>query len=299
MVPETTLVKSTPRIEGPRINEEATASIRLHPGMGSSGIIFVRTDLPGEPSLTCDVNTVSAQPRWSALEGDGVLVQHTEHILAAVAGCGLDNVRIEMDCEHVPIVSGGSCHGFTQAILDAGLQNLSSPRRVFRLKKPVHMAAELDTPAGAQNVARAAGRYVLGVPADGFAASYLFDVPAIAGLPRGFAEFDSQRDVFTQALDQSRTYYLQVEADSVHDLLSSVRSEDIVLNAESSQSEVDEVARHKLVDFMGDLHLLGRPVLGRFAAFRTGHRFHHDLVRKLAFEDYLEVQVLADQEEVT
>jgi len=270
----------------------------MHPGSDSSGIVFVRKDLPGEPVVTCNVESVRMQPRWSALEHDGVVVEHTEHLLAAMAGCGLDNVCIEMDCEHIPVVSGGSCRDFTKAITKVGLKFLTSPRFVYRLKKPLYLSVPLDVPGGSQTAGAASERYLVGVPGDGLNATYLFDVPAVSGLPRGLAEYDARRDSFGDALDKARTYYLRVEMNEVKSVLSKAREDYIVLDGRSSQADVDEVARHKLVDLLGDLLLLGRPLLGRFAAFRTGHKFHHDLVRKMIHEDYLEAGVLTDHEEV-
>jgi UDP-3-O-acyl-N-acetylglucosamine deacetylase len=297
MVPQTTLVRSTSPVTGTRLDQDALSTVRFHPAAAGTGVVFVRRDVPGEPRVECGVEHVGLQPRWSSLEQSGIVVHFTEHILAALAGCNIDNVLVELDSNRVPVVTGGSCLGFAEALAAGGVETLDAPRTVFRLKRPIHFELELDVPVGAAVPSGSARRYIQGVPADTFAASYVFQVPAVAGMRVGLAEFEQERDDFTAGIGRARTYYLQVEKADVSGLLSSARHEYIVLHAESSQADVDEVARHKLMDLWGDLRLLGKPVWGRFAAFRTGHRFHHDLIRKLAGEDYLETIELTDTKE--
>jgi len=298
MIPQTTVARSTSPVTGLQLDREAHSSVRFHPAPAGTGIVFVRGDLPGEPRVECRIEHVGLQARWSSLEQDGVVVHFTEHILAALAGCDVDHVLIEMDSDRVPVVTGGSSLGFAEALTAAGTTKLDAPRTVFRLKRPIHFETALDVPTGAAAPAKAARRYIQGVPADCFAASYIFHVPTVAGMRIGLAEFQQDRDHFESGIGRARTYYLDVETANVSGLLSSAREDFIVLHSGSPQEDVDEVARHKLMDLWGDMHLLGKPVWGRFAAFRTGHRFHHDLIRKLAGEGYLETAELSDVKEV-
>jgi UDP-3-O-acyl-N-acetylglucosamine deacetylase len=228
------------------------------------------------------------------LEHDGIVIHHTEHILAAIAGLGLDNVRVELDGDRIPVVTGGSCLGFSQALALAGRVLLPEPRTVFRLKRPFEMNDDLDTPAGSEGRVTHAFRHVLGTPASEFSARYYFQVPTVPAMPSGLAEFAEGRDDFMTVLASARTYYLRVEQPELSRLLSSARHEYIVLDEKSSWELVHEVARHKLVDFWGDLRLLGKPLRGRFVAHRTGHGFHHELVRRLVYGDYLETLELAE-----
>lgn len=133
----------------------------------------------------------------------------------------------------------------------------------------------------------------MAVPESGFRATYVFQVPALPGLGAGVAEFDETRDGFREVLSGARTYYLKSEAPELSTLLSQARHDYIVLDNDSPQELVNEVARHKLVDFWGDLRLLGRPVWGSFVALRTGHRFHHELIRGLS-DGYLELIELSE-----
>ena len=287
MIPRTTVARSSERVEGWQLDRDQPSSVRFHPAPSGTGVVFARKDLPGAPEVSCRLEHVTAWSRWSGLETGGVAVHHTEHLLAAVAGLGVDDVLVELSADRIPVVSGGSCVAFSTALAGAGLTRHSEPRRVLRLKRPLEWSVELDQPAGTTGAGPALRR-VLGVPASRFSATYLFHVPAIPGLRAGVAEFDEAQDQFADSLADARTYYLQSEEQNLAGLLSRARTDYIVLEASSSQELVDEVARHKLVDFWGDLRLLGLPLWGSFAAFRTGHKFHHDLLRKLVNEDYLE-----------
>ena len=297
MISQTTVARSTSPVTGLQLDREAHSSVRFHPAPAGTGIAFVRHDLSGEPRIECRIENAGVQARWSSLEQDGMVVHHTEHILAALAGCEVDNVLIELDSDRVPVVTGGSCLGFVKVLRAAGVASLDTPRTVLRLTRPLHFEAVLDTPSGAKAPEETARRYIQAVPAGTFSASYLFHGPAVAGMRIGLAEFEQTCGDFEARIGRARTYYLQAETESVSSVLSAAREEYIVLHADSSQSDVDEVARHKVADLWGDLRLLGRPVWGRFASFRTGHRFHLELIRKLADEDYLEIIELTDTKE--
>lgn len=290
-----TLRGSTEAVAGLQLDQDRVASVRFHPARVGAGVVFARADLPGRPEVRCQLENLRAEPRWSSLEQDGVVVQHTEHVLAALRGLGVDNAVVEVDGDRLPVVTGGSCAGFCAALQAAGLQAQEAPRCVYRLVRPVHEHAALDVPApGTEARQRAARRWVVGQPADALAVSYVLHVPGVEGMRVGLAEFDEAQQAFYEAagadaaagleapcLGQARTYFLRVEGPELVGLLSSAQREYIILDRDSPQAHVDEVARHKIVDFIGDLHLLGRPVVGRFVAFRTGHRFHHQLLRAL------------------
>lgn len=293
MIPRITLARSSEPVEGWQLDRDLPSSVRFHPAPAGAGVVFARRDLPGAPEVACRLEHVTGWARWSGLETGGVVVHHTEHILAALAGLGVDDVVVEMNTDRIPVVSGGSCEAFSRALARAGKSAHAEPRRVLALKRPLEWAQGLDAPAGTDQ-STSAVRQVLGVPASRFSATYLFHVPALPGLRIGLAEFDEGKDDFGATLARARTYYLHSEERNLAGLLSRARHDYIVLDAGSPQELVDEVARHKLVDFWGDLRLLGQPIWGSFAVFRTGHKFHHALIRKLVHEDYLETIELSE-----
>lgn len=281
---QTTLQRSTATLRGLRLDQELPAALRVHPAAPDTGIAFVRADLPGAPQIPCALDNLREQSRWSALAADGAWVHHTEHILAALLGCGVDNALIELDCDRVPVLSGGSCIEFTRAVRAAGLVTQPAARKVYMLSEPIYMSAPLDSPqpgSGEPPTASGPARTLLCAPARTLSVSYVFQVPAVPGMRAGLCEFSAGPTAFDDHLAAARTYYLQLERPALSTLLSQAQRDYLVLDEGSPQALVDEVARHKTADLLGDLFLLGRPLLGRLCAFRTGHRFHHEFLRTL------------------
>jgi UDP-3-O-acyl-N-acetylglucosamine deacetylase len=281
-----TLQRSTAELCGLRLDQDLPATLRVHPAPPGSGIGFVRRDLPGGPTVACGLANLREQSRWSALAAQGVWVHHTEHILAALWGCGIDNALIELDCDRVPVLAGGSCSEFSRALRTAGLLTQDAPRQVYALTAPLYLSAPLDTPRGEGAALAGPGtappeRALLAVPAPTLAISYVFQVPAVPQMRAGLCEFTAGATTFDEQLAAARTYYLQLERPGLAAVLSQAQRDYLVLDATSPQALVDEVARHKTVDLLGDLFLLGRPLLARLCAWRTGHRFHHDFLRTL------------------
>jgi UDP-3-O-[3-hydroxymyristoyl] N-acetylglucosamine deacetylase len=285
-----TLARSTDWVAGHQLDQQLDASVRFHPAPADSGLTFLRSDLPGQPTVACELANLRSQPRWTSLEQGGVWVHHTEHVLASLAGAGVDNAVIEMNSDRLPVVAAGSCAGFVAAVSAAGLVEQDAPRKVYRLTSAVYETMALVTPPG-QDAARevAAPRYVAGMPADVFAVTYVFHVPHLAGLPIGLAEYEATRHGFLDSIGCARTYFLESELAQVSTLLNEAMRDFIQLRSDSPQSLVDEVARHKAMDFLGDLMVLGRPTLGRFFAFRSGHKLHHQLAQSLAASGSLEL----------
>jgi UDP-3-O-[3-hydroxymyristoyl] N-acetylglucosamine deacetylase/UDP-3-O-[3-hydroxymyristoyl] N-acetylglucosamine deacetylase/3-hydroxyacyl-[acyl-carrier-protein] dehydratase len=280
-----TLRRSTVELTGLRLDEDLPASLWVHPAPPDTGIAFLRTDLPGTPHVPCSLANLREQSRWSALEVQGTWVHHTEHILAALLGCGIDNALIELSCDRVPVLAGGSCQAFTHALRAAGLLGQDAPRQVYMLTEPVYLSAPLDSPqpatAAPLTTVAPAHRALFALPARTLSVSYVFQVPAVPGMRAGLCEFAAGAYAFDDQLAAARTYYLQLEKEAVAPLLSSAQRDYVVLDAASPQELVDEVARHKTADLLGDLFLLGRPLLARLSAWRTGHRFHHEFLRTL------------------
>lgn len=285
-----TLARSTDAVVGLRLDQERRAALRIHPADVDSGICFVRTDLPGQPQVQCQPANIVAEGRWSALEQAGVQVHLTEHLLATLQGLGVDNARVEVDGSHLPIVGGGSCEPFVRALRQAGLVEQDRPRKVYGLRTAQYQQAVLDIPGSASQGApspRRSSRWLMAQPASTLAVTYVLHVPVLTGLRIGLSEVDLAHEPFTDRLAGARTYFLKPEAAQLATQLSSAQRDFIVLDDDSSQTLVDEVARHKSVDLLGDLLLLGRPLRARIVAFRTGHRFHHDWVRGLHATDQL------------
>jgi len=292
-VNQTTISRSSEWVKGLQLDQNVFSGVKFHPAPADNGLVFIRSDLPGEPHVKCCLENLRKQPRWTSLAEDNVWIHHTEHLLAAVAGAGIDNVVIEVNTDRIPIVSAGSCADFHEALLKAGIKNQNVPRQVFVLKKPIHLEAKLSTPSNQVEITSAdMKRYILGTPGDSFSVSYVFHVPHINKMRIGFAEYYSTLNSFEENLSKARSYFLMCELEDISTLLSATHQDFIVLTEQSPNSMVHEVARHKILDFIGDLMVLGRPITGRFIAVRSGHQHHHDFVRELMDDGCLELQTI-------
>lgn len=292
--PQFQLRQSTCWIEGAQLDQNALARIRMHPAAANTGIVFARSDLPGQPEIRCVPENLQSMPRWTALAADGAWVHHTEHVLAALALCGIDNVVVEMNADRIPVVSNGTCAAFVEALQRAGRTAADAPRRTYRLKGPAFLldAAPPSGPDGAATPLRN-GRYIMAVPADGFAVTTVFHWTHLEELPIGVAEYEWRAAAPDPQLVASRSYLVESEKNQMKTLLGPVQDHLMVLYPGCSPALAQEAARHKIVDFIGDLMVLGRPVQGRFVAVRAGHRIHHEWVRYLLANRLLELKELA------
>ncbi|MBU1695329.1 MAG: UDP-3-O-acyl-N-acetylglucosamine deacetylase [Verrucomicrobia bacterium] len=291
MTRQTTLRTSSDWLYGRHLDQDGKSGLRFHPAAEEEGLVFVRADLPGRPEVRCRPENLRSMPRWTALEEGGVEVHHTEHVLAALALCGVDNAVMEMDCSRVPMTAGFSSAAFCEALMKAGSRPLEAPRRVYTLKAPLfYLDSQRTTGEVSGQPSLADGRYVVGIPADRLAVSYVFHWSHLPSLPIGVAEYDESVPAAWQSFAGARSYLVQTEAEAVREVLGPARMDVMMLAPHCSPALAQEAARHKILDFVGDLMILGHPVRGRFAAFRTGHRIHHNLVRYLVENNLLETR---------
>lgn len=264
--------------------------MRFLPADENVGIVFVRVDLPGRPEVSCEPANVTSMPRWTALAYNGVWIHHTEHVLAALAFCQIDQVRIEVDGEHLPMTDGGTCAAFVAALRSVGRRRLESPRQVYNLVKGVLHLDPQDTQGVLQDSPKMmAGRYIVAVPLDRYFVTTHFHWPHLPGMPIGVAESEIDGSAADSNLIHARSYVVNVERDQVGDLLGPLKDDVMQLHAGCPPELTEEAARHKVVDFVGDLMVLGRPLRGLFVAYRTGHRIHADFLNRLVSQNLIEL----------
>lgn len=288
-VPQTTLRCATSWVEGLHLDQDARARVRFLPADPEEGIVFVRADLPGAPEVRCVPENLQSMPRWTALESGGSWVHHTEHVLAALAFCSVDNVRVEMDADRLPMMPGGTCLPFVEAIRTAGLRAMNLARSVYRLRgSVVHLDVQstIGEPLASPSIRN--GRYIVAQPSDQLRVTSVFHWPHVEHLPLGVAECEMSEKGVDPSVLQSRSYLVDCEKEEVRGLLGPVQDQVMMLYPGCPPALGMEAARHKIVDFIGDMMILGRPIVGQFVIVRTGHRIHHDLVRALDREGLLE-----------
>jgi UDP-3-O-[3-hydroxymyristoyl] N-acetylglucosamine deacetylase len=249
----------------------------LHPADAGTGIVFLRTGLPGRADceIRADVRAVTATEFATVLgDGDGPLCATAEHVLAALAGLGVDNAVVEVDGPEVPIMDG-SAEAFVAAIDHAGVRSLDAPRRFLKVLKPVRVTQGRSV---AEILPNSRGlRLEIDIE---------FDHPLIG---RQRCALDVSPANFRRELARARTFGFMRDVAKLwnqgYALGASfentlVVSETRVLNADGVRYP-DEFVRHKALDAVGDLALAGLPLLATYRSVRGGHTLNHAILSAL------------------
>ncbi len=247
-------------------------SLRLLPAAANTGIVFVRTDLENR-EVPARVEWVAQQELAMSLKRDGAQVLTVEHLLAALYATGVDNVRVEMNGPEVPVFDGSS-RMFLHLIDEAGIKNLAAFQSTLVVRRSVRVASARGD------------RFVLVEPSDVFEVDYTIDFNhALVGRQR--LALDVTEESFRDELSSARTFCFlkDVEAMRARGLALGGSLESAVVIGEdgflSNPRMKDEFVRHKALDVVGDLALLGFRIRGRVVAQCAGHALHAELVRAL------------------
>ena len=257
--------------EGIGLHTGVFGHLRLLPAPADSGIVFRRTDLDDFP-IEASGRNVARVSYATSLMKQGVLLSTTEHLLAAIYSSGIDNIFIDIDSIEVPILDG-SAEPFLQLLDQAGVRRLRRRRRYLKMIKPVEVI-EQD---------RRIGIY----PADEFRVQCYVDFPhPLVGQQQ--IEIVVLPDTFRQLLARARTFCFERDIEPLRSMglirggsldNAIVLTNDGVMNGPLRFP--DEFGRHKALDLIGDLALVGLPLLGRVEAYRAGHALHTQLVSRL------------------
>jgi UDP-3-O-[3-hydroxymyristoyl] N-acetylglucosamine deacetylase len=257
--------------EGIGLHTGVFGHLRLLPAPADSGIVFRRTDLDDFP-IEASGRNVARVSYATSLMKQGVLLSTTEHLLAAIYSSGIDNIFIDIDSIEVPILDG-SAEPFLQLLDQAGVRRLRRRRRHLKIIKPVEVI-EQD---------RRIGIY----PADEFRVQCYVDFPhPLVGQQQ--IEIVVLPDTFRQLLARARTFCFERDIEPLRSMglirggsldNAIVLTDDGVMNGPLRFP--DEFGRHKALDLIGDLALVGLPLLGRVEAYKAGHALHTQLVSRL------------------
>jgi len=247
-------------------------SIRILPAPPSTGIVFLRTDLDRFP-IPASWRHVARVSYATSLMRQGVLISTTEHLLSVFYSVGLDNAYVEIDNLEVPILDGSGLP-FVQMIKDAGLRTHRRRRRYLRIRRPVTVEDR--------------GRRISLLPSDRFmlTCDVYFDHPLVG---RQTLELEVSPDRYASDIAPARTFGFAYELDQMRNM-GLIRGGSLenavcfdrtgVMNPGGLRFS-DECCRHKALDLIGDLALVGRPLLGHVIAERAGHAMHVALVSKI------------------
>ena len=292
MTPQRTLSHATGTLSGRGLFTAAPASLRILPAEPGSGIVFVRSDLPGSPPIPATIGFLSSRPVVPAFaklpprhtvvasrDDDRICVATTEHVLAALAGLGVTDATLELDGPEVPHADG-SAEPFCVLVLSAGLVDSAQVLGEIILPREISVRRE-----GATIVAR---------PRTTPGTSYTYQLAYPEGSPIRPAAAswnaweDSSGEAFLREVAPARTFCLEPEAQAMRSLglLAHLGPGDALVYAAdgpigNAERLPDEPARHKLLDLIGDLALLGRPLRADVHASRSGHALAHELCRAI------------------
>ena len=271
-------LKSLVRAAGVGLHTGQRVKIALRPAAADSGIVFRRMDLPGEPEVPARAELVGDTRLASTIERGGVKVHTVEHLMSALAGLGVDNAYVDLDGPELPIMDG-SAAPFVLLLQQAGIEEQAAAKQFVRVSRPVEV--------------REGDKWARLDPYEGFRLSFsiAFNHPVIdrsgQSVTVDFAETSYLKEIarartfgFMHDVEQLRENGLALGGGLDNAV---VLDEHRVLNAEGLRF-TDEFIRHKVLDAIGDLYLLGRPLLGAFSAHKSGHGLNNRLVRALLAE---------------
>lgn len=263
--PQKTLKKRV-EIAGVGLFTGKRATLRLLPAECNTGIVFYRTDLPHSPQIPALVTHVRKTPRCTTLQEkpDGATITMVEHLLSALKSYGIDNLKIELDGPEVPVADGSS-KAFVEMIESSGLHHEKEMQSCFYLDQPLFWS-EGET-------------HLVALPSEEFKISYTLHYPHSPFLRSQYFTLVLNERSFKQEISSCRTFSLYEEIAPLLEkgLLKNVGlengvviKEDGVMNPEGLRFP-DEMVRHKVLDLIGDLALVGYPFCAHIIAIRSGH----------------------------
>jgi UDP-3-O-[3-hydroxymyristoyl] N-acetylglucosamine deacetylase len=266
-------IKRSVACQGIGIHSGRPARLVIHPAPANSGINFVRTDLPGAPVIPARSSRVVDSSLATTLGNGQAYVSTVEHLLAALAGLQIDNARIDLSSPELPILDG-SAAPFTVLLQKAGIKALRWPRAFFQMQKPLAISD--------------GDKYIGIEPATESKLTYTIDFPHPA-IGRQQLTFQLRTKAFCREIAPARTFgflqdvqRLQANGQALGGTLDNaiVLDSQGILNPKGLRFP-DEFVRHKILDLIGDLALLGWPILGHIRVSKGSHALHQQFMQTL------------------
>lgn len=272
-------IKSLTSAVGVGLHSGQRVEVTLRPAPPDTGIVFRRVDLANVVDIPMSAMGVTDTRLATRVSNGNARVSTVEHLMSACAGLGVDNLYVDITAEEVPILDG-SAASFVFLLQTAGIEFQNAPRRFIKVLSPVEVCA-------GEGPARSWARLV---PFHGYRLSFEidFDHPAVDSSGQQF-EFDMSRDSYSRDIARARTFGFTKDVEMMRvnglglggGLDNAIVMDDYkVLNAGGLRYD-DEFVKHKILDAMGDMHMLGKPLLASYSAFRSGHELNNKLLREL------------------
>ena len=272
-------LKSLTRAVGVGLHSGQRVELTLRPAQPDTGIVFRRIDLPEPVDIPVSTLAVTDTRMASTISVGDARVHTVEHLMSACAGLGVDNLYVDITAEEVPILDGSSA-SFVFLLQSAGIALQNAPRRFIRVKQPV----EVRQGEGAQ------AKWARLEPYHGFKLRFEIDFahPAVDSTGQ-CVEFDLGTGSYSRDIARARTFGFTKDVEmmrsrglglggSMDNVI--VVDDYRVLNADGLRYD-DEFVKHKILDAIGDMQVLGKPLIGAYTAFKGGHALNNKLLRKL------------------
>jgi len=272
-------LKTLTKAVGVGLHSGQRVELTLRPAPPDTGIVFRRVDLPQPVDIVVSAVAVTDTRMASTISNGNAKVFTVEHLMSACAGLGIDNLYIDITAEEVPILDG-SAASFVFLLQSAGIALQQTPKKFVRVIQPV----EVREGEGAST------KWARLSPYEGYKLSFEidFDHPAVDSTGQR-VEFDMGSNSYTRDIARARTFGFTKDVEMMRanglamggGLDNAIVMDDYkVLNTEGLRYN-DEFVKHKILDAMGDLYLLGKPLLAAYSAFRSGHALNNKLLREL------------------
>ncbi|HJT70662.1 MAG TPA: UDP-3-O-acyl-N-acetylglucosamine deacetylase [Terriglobales bacterium] len=264
-------MRTATKCQGVGLHSGAPVKLQILPAPAGTGILFKRVDLDGFEIEAVGRNVARVSYATSLMK-KGVLISTTEHLLSAFVGMGIDNATVELDNLEVPILDGSS-RPFIDLIKKAGIRKQRRPRTYLRILRPLEM--------------REGNKFIGVYPSESYSVSYTINFPHPLIGKESFS-IELTNGQYVSSIASARTFGFLHEADAMRQqglIRGASYDNALVLTREGLENPPlrfpDEFVRHKILDLIGDLALIGRRILGKVVADRAGHAMHTALVSRL------------------
>tara|TARA_R110002050_G_scaffold57423_3_gene128866 strand:+ start:18178 stop:19095 length:918 start_codon:yes stop_codon:yes gene_type:complete len=272
-------LKNVIRATGVGLHSGDTVYLTLRPAAPNTGIIFRRVDLDPVVEIEAKAVNVGETALSTTLVQHGQRVSTVEHLLSAFAGLGIDNAYIELNASEVPIMDG-SAGPFVFLVQSAGIEEQNAPKQFIRIKKTV--------------ILEDGDKWAKFEPFEGFKVSFSIDFehPAFKGRPQQ-VDVDFSSTSFVREVSRARTFGFMKDIEKLREnnlalggsLDNAIVVDDYRVMNEDGLRYEDEFVRHKVLDAIGDLYLLGHSLIGSFSGHKSGHEVNNKLLRKLLADE--------------
>lgn len=274
MIRQRTL-KNVIRATGVGLHTGNKVYLTLRPAQPDTGVVFRRVDLDTPVDIQANAENVCDTNLSTTLGENGVTVATVEHLLSAMAGLGIDNAYVDLSSGEVPIMDGSS-GPFVFLLQSAGIVEQDAPKRFIRIKRSIRVEEQ--------------DKWARFEPFDGFKVSFTIDFnhPVFNGSPQN-AEIDFSSTSFVKEVSRARTFGFMSDFEKLRDnnlalgasLDNAIGVDEFrVLNEDGLRYE-DEFVKHKILDAIGDLYLLGHSLIGSYSGYRSGHGLNNKLLKAL------------------